>query len=214
MRISIFVLCGLFFAVTSLSAQTHPVTTLSNAELFSRQYAQADTAETTNKMPDIALKDENAKKGKEALPKGAIPKTMLSGAIYETIGIFAGVGIGSLVGLIYSDPTGTQSNTDGMAEGLTTLAFGGIGAGVGAVAGCSFGTYYKGKRYKKGSYWHALAGTILPSLAVAGVTALVSDKNKYNFDATLVTFALAPITSTAAYYIFSEDLPDTLKINR
>ncbi|OGF01564.1 MAG: hypothetical protein A2509_02945 [Candidatus Edwardsbacteria bacterium RIFOXYD12_FULL_50_11] len=207
MRIVISALCGLFASVTILTAQTQPVTTLSNAELFSRQYVQADTIKPNIESTIASSNEENSLPYKRRVNNGSIIKTTASGTMWGGVGLLVGGGVGVMAGMIYTDPSGTESNSENWAG----LLGGVVGAGIGTVAGCSYGVYGTGKKYRKGSYWHALAGTVLPSLAVAGATALLSDKNRSNMDATLITFALAPITSTAAYYIFSKELPDTLK---
>jgi hypothetical protein len=172
-------------------AIAQPVTTLSNAELFSRQYAQADTTIDSQIIPSIMLNSENPVHRKSRLEKSSIFRTTLSSALCGGGGFLAGLGIGALSG----DP-------------IVAVI---IGGGLGSIIGCSGGTYIIGNKYRKGSYWHALAGTVLPALTVAGVTALVSTSPRFNEGPTLITFALAPITSTAAYYIFSEELPDTAK---
>lgn len=202
MRISIFIFCGLLIVVTTLTAQTQPVTTLGNAELFSRQYAQADTIIEIKANPNFTVHNQNVLPRKRRLKKSSIFKTTLGSAVCEAGGFLVGGGIGMMVYVAGEGNAGDELG--GLGEAI-------IGSGIGAIIGCGTGTYIVGKKYRKGKFWHALAGTILPSLTVAGVTALVSDKNKYNLDATLYTFALAPITSTAAYYIFSEELPDTVK---
>lgn len=173
-----------------LTADTfaQPVTTLSNAELFSWQYAQADTAINSQIRPSIMLNNENPVHRKSRLEKSSIFRTTLSSALCCGGGFLAGLGVGSLSG-------------DPIAAVL-------IGGGSGAIFGCSMGTYIIGSKYRKGSYWHALAGTVIPVLTVAGATALFSNSPRFNEKPTLITFALAPITSTAAYYIFSEDTTD------
>ncbi len=191
MRISVSVLCGLLFAVVLLPAQAQPVTTLSNAELFSRQYVQADTAIDSQISPSKMFNSENPAHRKSRLKKSSIFKTTLSSALCSGGGFLAGLGIGALSG----DP-------------IVAVI---IGGGSGAILGCSMGTYIVGSKYRKGSYWHALAGTVLPVLTVAGATVLFSNSSRFNENPTLITFAFAPITSTAAYYMFSEELPDTAR---
>ncbi|MEW5817271.1 MAG: hypothetical protein AB1798_17980, partial [Spirochaetota bacterium] len=204
MRISVSVLCGLLFVVASLTAQAPPMTILSNAELFSRQYAQADTVIEAKASQGFSVQDQNFMPRKRRLKKTSIFKTTLGSAVCGAGGAF--VGMGAALGLIVlAGGTGTGgSDLDGLSEAVGITIFSGT---LGATLGCSGGTYLVGKHYRKGKYWHALAGTVLPVLTVAGVTALFSNSPRFNENPTLITFALAPITSTAAYYIFSEELP-------
>ncbi|MDQ7798360.1 MAG: hypothetical protein RDU76_05380 [Candidatus Edwardsbacteria bacterium] len=173
-------------------AFTQPVTTLRNAELFSRQYAQTDTAIDSQISPSKMFNSENPAHRKSQPKKSSIFKTTLSSALCSGGGFLAGLGIGWC---LLGDPIGAVI----------------VGGGSGAIFGCSMGTYIIGRKYRKGSYWHALAGTVLPVLTVAGPTVLFSNSSRFNENPTLITFAFAPITSTAAYYIFSEELPDTAK---
>jgi hypothetical protein len=211
MWIVISALCGLFASVTILTAQTQPVITLSNAELFSRQYVQADTIIDSQIRPSIMLNNENQLPQKRRIKKSSIFKTTLGSAVCGTGGALAGMG--AALGLIVlAGGTGTGgSDLDGLSEAVGITIFSGT---LGATLGCSGGTYLVGKHYRKGMYWHALAGTVLPSLAVAGITSLFSNGPRFNENPTLITFALAPITSTAAYYIFSEELADTVNDKR
>lgn len=179
---------GLLCFATETFAQ--PVTTLSNAELFSRQYAQADTTKPNIGSTIVGLTEENSLPDKRRFNSVSIIKTTVSGTMWGGVGLLVGGGFGSF------------------AAGLFGAVLGG---GSGAIIGVSSGTYFSGRKCRKGNYMNAFVGTILPALTVAGATALLSEKNKYNMDATLITFALSPITSTAAYYIFSEELPDTVK---
>lgn len=194
MRLLVACFCALLAGVVSLTAQIQPVTTLSNAELFSRQYVQADTV--SSNIGNSQIKKEISLSRKNKLNSVCMVKTTISGTAYGAIGLLVGSGIGSMA-------FGSGEWAD-----LGGVVFGGI---PGAIIGVSSGTYFSGRKYRKGKYMNAFVGTILPALTVAGVTALLSDKNKYNMDATLITFALSPITSTATYYIFSDELPDTVK---
>jgi hypothetical protein len=203
MKILVSILCGLLTSVTILTAQAQPVTTLSNAELFSRQYAQVDTAKVN--IENIQATREFLLCRKKKFNNICMVKTTISGTAWGALGLLVGSGIASIP---FSSGTGGGSNS-----GLPSLIGIIIGGTPGAIVGISAGTYFSGRKYRKGNYMASLAGTILPALTVAGVTALMSDKNKYNMNASLITFAFAPITSTAAYYIFSEELPDTVNNN-
>ena len=185
-----------------------PVTTLSNAELFSRQYAQADTTIETKANPNFAVHSKNFLPRKRRLKSSSIFKTTLGSAV-------CGAG-GFLIGSLATASVLYQFEEEGDEWRGLGSAIGGIyiGGTTGIVVGSSMGTYFVGKKYRRGSYWHALAGAMLPAFAVAGATALVSDDSHFDSGPTFIALSLAPITSTAAFYIFSEDLPDTVKINR
>ncbi|MBU1356491.1 MAG: hypothetical protein KJ620_07975 [Candidatus Edwardsbacteria bacterium] len=133
---------------------------------------------------------------KGGVKTSSVIKTTISSALWGTCGLLVGYGIASI--------PFSSGAADGGISGSPSLMGILIGGTPGAIVGISAGSYFSGRKYRKGKYMTALAGTILPALTVAGVTALFSDKNKYDMDATLITFALSPVTSTAAYYILSE----------
>lgn len=202
MRISISVLCGLLISVTILTAQAPPVTTLSNAELFSRQYAQADTGIEAKANQGFSVQNQNLIPRKRRIKKSSIFKTTLGSAVCGAGGFLVGSAIAaSIINQFEKD----EGEWRGLGVAIAGIS---IGGPTGVVTGSSMGTYFIGKKYRRGSYWHALAGAILPALAVAGTTVLVSDESHFNPGPTFVALSLAPITSTAAYYIFSEDTTD------
>lgn len=200
-------LIAAFMILVSLAvpASAQPVATLGNAELFSRQYVQAVTVSGDKSNPSF-YDNQNALPRKRKIKSSSIFKTAISSGLCGAGGGLAGMGMGVL---ILTGGTGaTKGGMDGLGVAIAATVFGG---GLGAIMGCSAGAYFVGKQYRQGSYWHALAGTVLPSLATAGVTKLLSDGTHFNAKPTLIAASLAPITSTVAYYIFSEELPDTIR---
>jgi len=201
MKILIFVYGGLLIAVASLTAQAQPVTTLSNAELFSRQYAQADTAGNGLGESIVSL-NNNKTDGKKKISGWAVPKTVLGGIAGETVGALTFGGIAFMGGLFSSG----GSNND-WSTLFTAIVF----AGGGAAVGCSYGVHKVGKKYKRGSFWTALEGALVPPLAAALITSIISKDTQLPSQVAQITFALAPVTSTAYYFIYSDELPDTAK---
>lgn len=128
---------GALFCLLTTVSFAQPVTTLSNAELFSRQYAQADTIEINFGTEGIIK--ENASPSQQY----NVPKEVVSSTMYVTVGIIAGFGLGAMVGLICSDPSGTQSSSGDMASGLASLNGAIIGAGVGAIVGLVYYNHVK-----------------------------------------------------------------------
>jgi hypothetical protein len=177
-----------------------PVTTLSNAELFSRQYAQADTARNDLNEPIVSLSNKTVSKKK--INGWAIPKTMLGGIAGETVGALAFGGIAFMGGLYSSGSSNNYWSTL-----FTAIVF----AGGGAAVGCSYGVHKVGKKYKRGSFWTAMEGALVPPLAAALIASIISKDTQLPSQVAQITFALAPVTSTAYYFIYSDDLPDTVK---
>ena len=206
MKILTSILCGLLFLVVSLTVQAQPVTTLSNAELFSRQYAQADTANIIIEKQDHLIQSEM--KGENILSKSknnvSFPysKCVVFGVLGEVI---VG-GMGFFVGM--SIPDSRKEGGDDLSGLGYALRNGLIGAGIGATIGCAHGVYNCGVRYRKGSYWHALAGSAVSTLLAAGTSHYLTENDKFAGAITITTLAVAPIVSTAAFYIFSEDTID------
>ncbi|MDQ7798361.1 MAG: hypothetical protein RDU76_05385 [Candidatus Edwardsbacteria bacterium] len=201
MRISVSVLCGLLFAVVSLPAQAQPVTTLRNAELFSRQYAQTDPA-----IHNISMDNSNfsfVAKENKGVPRGRL-RTIGSGYAGMAIGATAFGTIGYGIGRALEMEPGEEF------YGLATAAFTGIGLLTGGALGCSYGVHLSGRKYKKGSFWVALGATFIHNM-IAGQIAKDLYSSKRSATLAALPYALAPLSVTAAYYIFSEELPDTAK---
>jgi len=190
----------------TVPAFAQPVTTLSNAELFSRQYAQADTANIIIEKRDHLIQSEM--KNENTLSKGNNTFPYSKCVVYGVLGEVIGGGMGFIVGIIIPD---SKKESDGLAGLGYALRNGLIGAGIGATIGCAGGVYNGGKHYRKGSYWYALAGSAVSTLLAAGTSHYLTENDKFAGAITITTLAVAPIVSTVAYYIFSDELPDTVK---
>lgn len=192
MKTIVIILCGLFSTVVSPTVQAQPVTTLSNAELFSRQYAQADTTNLREICREniIMIKNDQPFPYSKCVAFGVLGEVIVGG-----MGFFVGMSI----------PDSRKEGGDGLSGLGYALRNGLIGAGIGATIGCAHGVYNCGVRYRKGSYWHALAGSAVSTLLAVGTSHCLTENDKFAGTITITTLAVAPIISTAAFYIFSED---------
>jgi hypothetical protein len=190
---------GLLYFAAETFAQ--PVTTLSNAEMFSRQYAQADT------IKDKSLEDSRLPvTQKNEIKQGARGRRKTIGSGY--LGMTGGAVIFGTIG--YGVGTALEMEPGAEFYGLATAVFTGMGLLAGGAAGCSYGVHATGRKFRKGSFWVALGATVFHNM-IAGQIAKDLYRTKNSEVLAVLPYALAPLSATTAYYIFSEELPDTLK---
>ena len=128
-------------------------------------------------------------------PVGRMVGTVVAGNLAQAGGFFAG---GYFGGLIAKPFVKASSGEWGGLE-LLPYVFG--GAVLGDLAGGSLVIHAINQKYVRSSPWHACLGMTVHFMVGFGLLTLINDQKSQDAAATTM-FLTAPITGTAAYYLF------------